>query len=83
MTVEETYDSKIIQNYLTKRDHMLNKHTRVLQTRDDFRFPSNYKIDPNKNYISKFHEHLTKSLKRQNPLPQQGKIRSSEDKIET
>jgi len=69
-------DVDILSQYDKRFQHMLSGHSRVLQKRLDARYPQDGSIQPEPKHIYRFTENLSRDLKRNNPLPEEGKKRS-------
>jgi hypothetical protein len=67
---------KILNKYEQKLNYLLNHHSRVIQKRFDLHYPDDNSIEPSEEHIYKFTEYFTQDLKRNNPLPPAGKVRS-------
>ena len=57
-------------------EDMTQRHSKVLQTRFDLRYPHNQNIEVNPKQIRDFSEYMTRDLKRNHPLPKEGQRRS-------
>jgi hypothetical protein len=76
-TADGKYDcsTAILDKYLDSLEYMLNKHSKVLQTRFDVRIPQHSAITLEQ--LQRFPEYLKRNLQRNNPLPQEGRVRST------
>jgi hypothetical protein len=74
---QDKYDLKIIKKYQTKLEYMLDNHSKVLQKRFDLHYPKDNTNLPENSDIYRFTNNYIRDLNRNNPLPKQGKIRSS------
>jgi Protein of unknown function (DUF3296). len=70
----------ITKRYQTHLEDMISKHSKVLQTRFDLRYPKNYNntIDTT-SHISNFLDNLVRDLKRNVPLPKPGMARGRKE----
>jgi hypothetical protein len=69
MTKTFKTNPKITKKYEDKLNYMLNKYSRVLQTRIDLRYPADGSRPAQADDIYRFHENTSKRLKNQNYLP--------------
>ena len=71
--IELTKELEIIkEKYTNHLNEMISKHSKVLQTRFDLRYPKDYDTIETSSHISSFLDNLTKDLKRNIPLPKPG-----------
>jgi hypothetical protein len=70
------YNQKIINKYNDMLKYMLNNYSRVLQVRFDGRCPDDPNTTLTSKQIHRFTDDLTRTLNRNNPLPEPGRIRS-------
>jgi hypothetical protein len=73
--MKEKYDQKIIDKYEELRDEGLENHSKLVQKRFDLTAPVGFELTPQHMY--RFTDYLTRNLKRNNPLPDNGGKRSS------
>ena len=78
MTMKKEFqDQQIVEFYTKHLDDMIRKHNKVLQVRFDLHYPQDDSgVEKNK-VIRDFSENISRDLKRNNPLPEKGKQRSS------
>ena len=69
-------DPQITEFYQNHLDDMLNRHSKVFQTRIDLHLPADQSVDENPKQIRDFTEYLSRDLKRNYPLPKEGRKRS-------
>ncbi len=70
-------DEYILEQYDQRFQYLLSRHSRVLQKRFDLHYPQDGSVIPTPEHIYRCTENLRRDLKRNNPLPKEGKKRSS------
>ena len=71
METEQVIDK--IQSFYEKHlEDMLQKHSKVFQTRFDLRYPQDKTVDYDPNQIRDFNDYLKRTLERNNPIPKEG-----------
>ncbi len=70
-------DEHILEQYDQRFQYLLSRHSRVLQKRLDLHYPQNGSLAPVPEHIYRFTENLSRDLKRNNPLPEEGRKRSA------
>lgn len=68
---------KIFRKFDAHIKDMTSRHSKVLTTRLDIRFPVDYGCDDQKDRVKQFVEYYVRDLKTNNPLPEEGRKRSS------
>lgn len=70
-------DTAILERLDKDLQYMLSKYSRVLEKRSDLHYPEDGSISPNPRDIYRLNDNLRRELTRNNPLPKEGKKRSS------
>jgi hypothetical protein len=69
-------DEQILEQLHQRIQFMLSHNSRVLEKRLDLHYPQDGLVEPASKHIYRFTENLHRDLKRNNPLPEEGKKRS-------
>lgn len=72
---------QVLDKLTDKLEYMLAKHSKVTQARIDLRYPADNSITPDPKHLSRFTEYFKRDLERNNPMPPEGKQRSTGGRV--
>jgi hypothetical protein len=69
-------DTVILDRLDDQFNHMIERHSKVLQVRLDLRYPQDHSVEPQQGDFHRFCKNFKRNLERNYPLVEEGKVRS-------